>query len=89
MNIIAGKEKFWASLLAGGFVAAVSTIAQAVAGAIGVIDPPDKLAIAQAIDGGVVALASALAAYLATNSTPTNISVPAEPVEAPTHPEGY
>lgn len=86
MSIVQGKEKFWSALLSGGFVAAVSTLTLYVASMTGAVDAPDKVMIAGAINGVVVALASAAAAYLATNSAPTNISVPAEPV---THPDGY
>lgn len=85
MNIVKGKEKAWAALLSGGFVAAVSTLALYFASLPGMVDAPDKATIAGAINGVVVAVASAVATYLATNSTPTNISVPADPV----HPDDF
>lgn len=83
MNIIKGKEKFWSALLAGGFVSSISVLALYIASMSGAVDTPDKEMIAGAITGIIVALASAFGAYIATNSTPTNISVPAEAVGEP------
>lgn len=100
MGIIAGREKFWSALVSGGFVAAVSTLALFGASLLGscsaadvaagvtqcgIVDAPDKATIAGAITGLVASLAAAFGAYIATNSTPTNISDPAEPV----HPDDF
>jgi hypothetical protein len=79
MNIIKGKEKFWSALVSGGFVAAISTLALYLASLPGMVDAPDKATIGSAITGLVAAFAAAFGAYIATNSEPTSISVPAEP----------
>lgn len=81
MNVIKGKEKFWSALVSGGFVAAASTLALYLASLPGMVDAPDKATIAAAITGLVAALASAFGAFIATNSEPTSISVPAEPTD--------
>ncbi len=79
MGMLAGYEKFWSALLSGGFVAAINTIILYMASIPGIVDAPDKATISAALTGLVTALAAAFGALIATNSSPTNISVSAEP----------
>lgn len=85
MSLIQGKEKAWNALVNGGFVTTASTLALYLASLAGAVSAPDEAAIVAAITGGVASFAAAIGAYLATNSTPTNISVPADPV----HPDDF
>lgn len=66
---VTGYEKFWASLLAGSGAAAVATLVKwPLAASTGAIPMPSAQEISAAIDMFLVALASALGAYFATNS---------------------
>lgn len=82
---IRGSEKAWAALLSGGSVTAATTLALWLMSLTGSIEPPDAATISAAVTGMVASVFAAAGAYLATNSTPTNISVPAEPV----HPDDF
>lgn len=84
-TIVRGKEKFWAALLAGGFVSSISILAVFIASRWEIVPTPTPDEIKSAIDGIIVALASAFGAYIATNSSPTNISVSDDPV----HPDDF
>lgn len=79
--MIAGKEKAWSALLAGGTVTAATTFAIWLMSLTGAIEAPGPDAIHAAVTGIVASVFAAMGAYVATNTVPADKPMPA-PIEA-------